>query len=304
MAKLQDSFSNISNSYWNQDELVQVRNFLPPEALEKIHGEINSISHLTNRSFIPAYKQGGSLPFYELKQHCPSVVDLYNSPDFLQFLRKLTHQPTLQQCPSNDPHSVAVYLYEQEGDWIGWHYDKSYYEGPRYTVLLSVYDDSDCRLVCDLHTRSKDKETRRLDVHTTAGTLVCFNGDTIYHHVSKMGKDQRRIIISLQYPINVEMNAQYHSISYLKDCWAYFGWKMLLRKEARSALFLLMGFFFLCVAAVALLPRDKVLAAGLLIISAVVVRLLWEMRYPLSEGFKDVFGMNSSSNSKRKKKDK
>jgi hypothetical protein len=53
----------------------------------------------------------------------------------------------LMHSPASDPHSHALYYYTQEGDYIDYHYDSSFYKGKRYTVLLGLFDTSSCRLV-------------------------------------------------------------------------------------------------------------------------------------------------------------
>lgn len=61
-------------------------------------------------------------------------------------------------CPERDPHAVALYVYQEPGDHINWHYDSSFYKGRRYTALLGLIDNHEresCVLKCKLYTRSK-----------------------------------------------------------------------------------------------------------------------------------------------------
>ncbi|MFP3617157.1 2OG-Fe(II) oxygenase, partial [Paraburkholderia sp. SIMBA_050] len=71
------------------------------------------------------------------------------------FLEKITGDK-LMVSPENDPHAYALYYYTKPGDHIGWHYDTSYYDGRRYTLLIGVIDESSCRLDYELHTRNPD----------------------------------------------------------------------------------------------------------------------------------------------------
>jgi len=50
----------------------------------------------------------------------------------------LTTVRLLVGLAADDPHADALYFHTRAGDHIGWHYDTSYYAGPRYTLLLGV----------------------------------------------------------------------------------------------------------------------------------------------------------------------
>jgi hypothetical protein len=55
------------------------------------------------------------------------------------------------------------------------------------------------------------------------GTFVLFNGDKLWHAVTPLGKDEERIILTLQYVTNQEMGKFKKMFSNLKDAVAYFG---------------------------------------------------------------------------------
>jgi hypothetical protein len=127
-------------------------------------------------------------------------------------------------CPDNDPHSCALYYYTQPGDHIGYHFDKSYYKGKRYTVLMGLIERSEqCRLVARLRTPGSTEDVSDQPVPLDPGSLVIFNGDTLWHAVTPLGPREERIVLTLQYVTNQEMGPFQRAFSNLKDVFAYFG---------------------------------------------------------------------------------
>ena len=118
-----------------------------------------------NRNYLPGHKQGGSVSRHTIDEKATFIAELYRSRALIGFLEKLTGD-TLQVSPPDDPHAYALYYYTKAGDHIGWHYDTSYYDGRRYTLLIGVLDQSSCRLDYELHTLSLihiSEPTRRRD---------------------------------------------------------------------------------------------------------------------------------------------
>ena len=112
---------------------------------------------------------------------------------------------------------------DRPGDGIGYHYDISHYRGARYTLLLGIEDRSDARLVCEIHTKNRNRKNSRLEVKTAEGTMVFFNGDKLLHKVSPIGEGQRRIMLTMQYVTDPRMSAWRRVLSNAKDVTAYFG---------------------------------------------------------------------------------
>ena len=186
-------FSQLQQSYTSQGELLTVHNFLPQHVVDQLMEEVNDVRPQLNRNYIPTHKKGGSVSFYLLRKMAPTILALYRSPTFMNWLSRLAGVPLLL-CPDDDPHACALYFYTEPGDHIGFHYDTSYYKGARYTVLLGLVDQSTSRLVCRLHTKDPQRETKELDLSTDPGLLVFFNGDTLYHAVTPLGEKKKNVL--------------------------------------------------------------------------------------------------------------
>ncbi len=214
--------------YWRQNELLVVDQFVAADSLAPMIAEADRLRTKINRNFVPKIKKGGSVSYFDVMRDAPAILAFYRSPAFIAWLSTITREPLLL-CPENDPHACALYYYTEPGDHIGYHYDKSFYRGKRYTVLLGLVENSSCRLVCELFKHVPARETETLSVHTVPGTLVIFNGDKLWHAVTPSEAGDDRVVLSMEYVTDQSMSPLNRIVSKVKDTVAYFGIKSLLR---------------------------------------------------------------------------
>lgn len=215
--------SLIRRAYWEQNEFVLLERFLPPPAIEPCLCEVERLSGDVHRSYVPGHKQGGSVGFYTILKRAPAILSLYRSPALRLFLSGIVQTPLLL-CPEDDPHSCALYYYTKQGDHIGFHYDTSYYNGARYTVLIGLVEQTDrCRLVARVRKNQPFTEISETRISMEPGTMVLFNGDKLWHAVTPLGTRERRVVLTLQYVSDQRMRPWKKLFSNMKDAFAYFG---------------------------------------------------------------------------------
>ena len=219
----------VAKSYWAQGEFFLIHQFLSQSIIDQFMIEVETVRPQLNRNYIPMHKKGGSVSYYLLRQSAPSILAFYRSPEFIRWLSCIAGVP-LQLCPEDDPHACALYFYTEPGDHIGLHYDTSYYNGARYTVLLGLVDRSTSRLHCRLHTKEPEREVEELSLTADPGLLVFFNGDKLHHAVTPLGEGEERIVLTLEYVTDPTMSASKRWFSNLKDAFSYFGLPALLRR--------------------------------------------------------------------------
>jgi hypothetical protein len=220
--------TDVSPTYFAQDEFVFVPQFLPANEVSTLVAEANALRSRINRNYVPRIKKGGSVSYFDVRKHAPSVHALYHSPALIKWLSDVTGE-TLLTCPESDPHACALYYYTEAGDHIDYHYDTSFYRGKRFTVLVGLVQQSSSELVCQLYHRDNNRATQEVRVKTEPGTLVVFNGDTLYHCVTPSSEGDDRVVLSLEYVTDRSMGAVQRMISNVKDAVAYFGIRNLLR---------------------------------------------------------------------------
>lgn len=221
----------LRKEYWDQNEFLFLRKFLPESVVrEAMVPEAERLKSRLNRNYIPMHKKGGSVSYFLLREQAPIFLEIYRSPAFIEFVSALagTH---LMVCPENDPHACALYYYTEPGDHIGFHFDTSYYNGARYTVLLGLINQSvHCKLACHLHKKDPTREVKELELLTEPGDLAVFNGDKLWHAVTPLGEGEYRVMLTLEYLTDPTMGSFKRIYSNLKDAFAYFGLKAFLKK--------------------------------------------------------------------------
>ena len=215
--------SLLHQAYWDQNEFLLLERFIPPSVVELCLCEIEQLSGEVHRNYVPGHKQGGSVSFYSIQEKAPAILALYRSPALRMFFSRLV-DASLMLCPEDDPHACALYYYTKPGDHIGFHYDTSYYRGARYTVLIGLVEQSEhCRLVARVRKGKTPTEISETRIPMEPGTMVVFNGDKLWHAVTPLGAQERRVILTLQYVTDQRMGPLKKLFSNVKDAFAYFG---------------------------------------------------------------------------------
>jgi hypothetical protein len=226
-------FEEVRRAYWDQNEFIYLERWLPAAIVDRIVEEVERVRPEVHRNYIPKHKKGGSVSYYTLVERAPTIVALYRSPAFLDFLQAITGQK-LQPCPESDPHSCALYFYTEPGDHIGFHFDTSYYRGHRYTILVGLVERSSSRLVCQLFKDDPRHPLVEFRLRTEPGTLVVFNGDKLWHAITPLGEGEERVSLTLEYVTDPTMSPIKRFVSNMKDAIAYFGFRAVFRGGARS----------------------------------------------------------------------
>jgi hypothetical protein len=159
-------------------------------------------------------KNGITISTSSIKKFAPEIIQFYTH-DLCEIISKKIGL-NIFSTDLNFPTSCALLIYENENDWINWHYDYNYYNGRFFTVLIPITD----QLTCTKFQFMKDSgEIVSLDL-TNNG--IVFEGNFLYHRASKLCKNQKRVILSCQYVTDNNMSFLNQMRIKLKD-FAYTG---------------------------------------------------------------------------------
>ena len=160
-------------------------------------------------------KKGITISTQNVSKYAPNLIHFYKN-DLCKFVSnkiKLNLFPT----DLNLPTSCAILIYENEGDWINWHYDYNYYDGRFFTLLIPITN----HLTCTEFQFKNDKNEVK-SVNLINNNSICFEGNYLYHRASKLCKNEKRIILSCQYVTDNNMSFLNQLRIKLKD-FAYTG---------------------------------------------------------------------------------
>ena len=220
----------LRDEYGQQGSFLYIEDFLPRDYTERLIAAVHDVMPAVNRNYLPGHKAGGSVSRHTLDKLAPFIADLYRSEALIKWLETITGDK-LELSPEDDPHAYALYFYTRPGDHIGWHYDTSYYEGRRYTLLLGVIDDSSCALEYELHTKTPGIPDQPGSVRYPPGAFVFFDGDKLRHRVTPLGENEMRVSLTFEYVTNPNMRPFQRFISNMKDSIAYFGFRQVFRRK-------------------------------------------------------------------------
>ena len=213
-----------------QGSFVFLPEFLAPAATARLKDAVAAVQPTVNRNYLPGHKQGGSVGRHTIDELAPFIAELYRSPVLIDMLEGIAGE-RLQLSPPDDPHAYALYFYTRPGDYIGWHYDTSYYAGRRYTVLLGVIDESSCRLDYELHTRERGVAVVPGSIQIPPGGMVFFDGDALRHRITPLKEGEMRVSLTLEYVTDARMRRGWRLISNFKDALGYFGFRQVFRRR-------------------------------------------------------------------------
>jgi hypothetical protein len=160
-------------------------------------------------------KKGITISTPNIVKYAPTLIHFYEN----ELCKLVSKQINLHLFPTdlNLPTTCAILIYENEGDWINWHYDYNYYDGRFFTVLIPITNNITCT---EFQLKNDNNEIKSINLINN--NSVCFEGNYLYHRASKLCKNEKRIILSCQYVTNNNINSINKLRLKLKD-FAYIG---------------------------------------------------------------------------------
>ena len=160
-------------------------------------------------------KKGITISTNNVSKYAPNLIHFYET----ELCSIVSNQLNLPLFPTDLhlPTSCAILIYDNEGDWINWHYDYNYYNGRFFTVLIPITNSLTCT---EFQFKNDDNEIKSINL--TNNNAICFEGNYLYHRASKLCKNEKRIILSCQYVTDNNMSMLNKLRLQLKD-FAYTG---------------------------------------------------------------------------------
>ena len=145
-----------------------------------------------------SYKYGTLIKMPQKSQKAISLKYLKTVfPPIVEWYKSLTPQISsiigekVMTTPLNQPISLCLIVYENEGDFIDWHFDTNHYDGRFFTLLIPVTFEKTCS---NYQYKNSNEQTETLSLEK--GESLLFEGDKVFHKGKKLCKNQRRVILS------------------------------------------------------------------------------------------------------------
>jgi len=152
--------------------------------------------NIGSRIDVPYSKAGRSITNNDILKYVPQLYPFYKNLE--KSISNIIGENVSVTPLETDKTSMLIVFYENENDFINWHYDVNYYNGRFFTLLIPVtYDNTCCNFV---YLNKYDKE-----IHIKNKTVL-IEGDIVYHKTTKLCKNEFRAIVALQYTTDTNMS--------------------------------------------------------------------------------------------------
>jgi hypothetical protein len=160
-------------------------------------------------------KSGTTISTMNVIQNSPDLIHYYQN----ELCNKISEVVDVKVFPTSlkYPTSCCILIYENENDWINWHYDYNYYDGRFFTVLIPITTELTCTKF-----QFKNNENNEITSMNLTDNAVCFEGNYLYHRASKLCKNQKRVMLSCQFVTDNSMSLMNQMRIKIKD-FAYIG---------------------------------------------------------------------------------
>ena len=150
------------------------------------------------RVHIPTHKRGTTVPYSDIRERYPEIARYYQS-DFLADRISRSARIAVLPTPLHDQSSCSLLIYDRPGDRIGWHYDHNFYNGRHFTALLALVNEHHVERRLSSSELQIETDDGAVTVPMPPNTLVLFEGAIVRHTVTPLGRDERRIILSMTF---------------------------------------------------------------------------------------------------------
>jgi len=183
-------------TYFNTDISNDISNSLNIVNLLKEKGLVKDPNKNFNNSSCKLFN------FYDISNNCNIFIDKYYNDDFLNKIKSLINQDKLYFLdPLLDPLSFTIQLYTHN-DFMSYHYDTNFSLGNRYTVLIPLYINEYNESFLTIKNKKKEEKQIKFKI----GEGIVYNGDKVYHKVSKQSEKGERITLIINLTTNIKYN--------------------------------------------------------------------------------------------------
>jgi hypothetical protein len=170
-------------------------NPLPYNLVNILENAIRKNGSQLNPKYNNRNAQGKKMNYYELPK---DICDFYINNTLKESVSAAIHE-NVEYADETERYRIFARLYENEDDFLDWHYDNNFTVGNRYTLVIPVLVDSGNTsefMIQDQKTQEKQT------IPIPLGKGVVYNGSITYHSISKQTNGQRRLVMIIPFYTN------------------------------------------------------------------------------------------------------
>ncbi len=228
MCDIVNNTINIKNSnlLFDKDKIVYIKNFInndirlkilydikEKEYLYKIKnknsifsvlGQIDATQNTSDHNII---KQHSVISGTDIQQNFPDLHYYYHNC-FADIVSKIVNKKVY---PINEKNTMnnSLIIYENNGDSLRWHTDKSMFNNKKVYTLLVYLHNSSSQNLCYI-----DHDNLQKCIYTDENSCVILEHFTLEHAVTKLKENEKKILWSMTYAEDINIT---NPISYIMN---------------------------------------------------------------------------------------
>lgn len=161
----------------------------PPNIiLEELEDSIRQKGSVLN----PKYNFGNSMgKKANYKQIPQSIKDFYENMHIDKICSNVVGKK-LSLANDSEEYRIFARLYEDEDDFLDWHYDNNFTIAQRYTLVVPVLVD-ECN-TAEFEIKDRKTQVEKI-IEINLGEGVIYNGSEVYHKITKQTQGCKRMVV-------------------------------------------------------------------------------------------------------------
>ena len=151
----------------------------------KIHGSVLDPELNFNNA------KGKKLDSVELEKLCPDIIDWFLTPELLLDASSVLGE-NVNFADNSEKYRIFCRLYDDDKDFLNWHYDNNFTQGNRFTLVIPLLVD-DCNTAEFEYKDRKTGEEHIVPIQLGQGVL--YNGSEVYHRITQQKQNCKRMVV-------------------------------------------------------------------------------------------------------------
>lgn len=135
--------------------------------------------------------KGKKLNSVQLEKHCPSIIHWFLTDKITHGASKVLNE-RVTFADASEKYRIFARIYDDDKDFLNWHYDNNFTDGNRYTLVIPL-------LVDECNTSEfeyRDRKTSKVHtVRVPLGKGVLYNGSDMYHRITQQTRGCKRMVV-------------------------------------------------------------------------------------------------------------
>jgi len=195
----------------SSNKIYKVKNIVIPSGLllEELENSIREKGSVLDPKKNFGNAMGKKANYNQIPQ---SIKDFYENMKIEKICSGVVGT-NLNLANESEEYKIFARLYEDDDDFLEWHYDNNFTVKKRYTLVIPVLID-DCNTS---EFQIKDRKTQKEStVHISLGEGVIYNGSEVYHKISKQTQGCKRMVIIIPMYENYYMTPLGHMRKFMR----------------------------------------------------------------------------------------